>query len=181
MDSNHRSRRRRIYSPLHLAALQPFHINLILLYYNLIILTYSKSICIIVLIKVNVCSYNRSKSIITLELVKGIEPPTCWLQISCSANWATPAFGLFPTPICFHVIPHILRDNVKLVPWGGIEPPTGRFSVCCSTDWATKASWRPKTGSNRRPPAWQAGALTNWAIGPFAMRLKQRLLIILYL
>ena len=26
--------------------------------------------------------------------------------------------------------------------------------------------WRPKTGSNRRPPAWQAGALTNWAIGP---------------
>ena len=27
--------------------------------------------------------------------------------------------------------------------------------------------WRPKTGSNRRPPAWQAGALTNWAIGPF--------------
>ena len=28
-----------------------------------------------------------------LELVKGIEPSTCWLQISCSANWATPAFS----------------------------------------------------------------------------------------
>ena len=26
--------------------------------------------------------------------------------------------------------------------------------------------WRPETGSNRRPPAWQAGALTNWATGP---------------
>ena len=26
--------------------------------------------------------------------------------------------------------------------------------------------WRPRTGSNRRPPAWQAGALTNWATGP---------------
>ena len=27
----------------------------------------------------------------TLELVDGLEPPTCWLQISCSTNWATPA------------------------------------------------------------------------------------------
>ena len=26
-----------------------------------------------------------------LELVMGLEPATCWLQISCSANWATPA------------------------------------------------------------------------------------------
>ena len=27
--------------------------------------------------------------------------------------------------------------------------------------------WRPEWGSNPRPPAWQAGALTNWATGPF--------------
>ena len=26
-----------------------------------------------------------------MELAKGLEPPTCWLQISCSTNWATPA------------------------------------------------------------------------------------------
>ncbi len=26
-----------------------------------------------------------------VELVDGLEPPTCWLQISCSTNWATPA------------------------------------------------------------------------------------------
>ena len=26
--------------------------------------------------------------------------------------------------------------------------------------------WRPRTGSNRRPLAWQASALTNWATGP---------------
>ena len=30
---------------------------------------------------------------VTLELVIGIEPTTCWLQISCSANWATPAIS----------------------------------------------------------------------------------------
>ena len=28
---------------------------------------------------------------LSLELVMGLEPATCWLQISCSANWATPA------------------------------------------------------------------------------------------
>ena len=27
-------------------------------------------------------------------------------------------------------------------------------------------NWRPGTGSNRRPPAWQAGVLTNWTTGP---------------
>ena len=27
-----------------------------------------------------------------VELVNGLEPLTCWLQISCSTNWATPAF-----------------------------------------------------------------------------------------
>ena len=27
-------------------------------------------------------------------------------------------------------------------------------------------SWRPGTGSNRRPPAWQAGILTNWTTRP---------------
>ncbi len=26
-----------------------------------------------------------------MELARGLEPPTCWLQISCSTNWATPA------------------------------------------------------------------------------------------
>ena len=28
-----------------------------------------------------------------VEPVIGLEPTTCWLQISCSANWATPACG----------------------------------------------------------------------------------------
>ena len=27
-----------------------------------------------------------------MELVKGLEPPTCWLQVSCSTNWATLAY-----------------------------------------------------------------------------------------
>ena len=31
-----------------------------------------------------------------LEPVIGLEPTTCWLQISCSANWATPARVFIP-------------------------------------------------------------------------------------
>ena len=38
-----------------------------------------------------------------MELVDGLEPPTCWLQISCSTNWATEA---------------------KLATWMGLEPTT---------------------------------------------------------
>ena len=62
-----------------------------------------------------------------LEPVIGLEPTTCWLQISCSANWATPAIAC------------LSHEPRWVVPWGGIEPPTGRFSVPCSTDWATEA------------------------------------------
>ena len=38
---------------------------------------------------------NQSKRYIAcsnVELVIGLEPTTCWLQISCSANWAIPAY-----------------------------------------------------------------------------------------
>ena len=30
-----------------------------------------------------------------------------------------------------------------------------------------RQNWRPGTVSNRRPLAWQASALTNWATGPY--------------
>ena len=45
-------------------------------------------------------------------------------------------------------------------------------SVALPTELSRRL-WRPRTGSNRRPPAWQAGALTNWAIGPSPCTLKQ--------
>ena len=57
-----------------------------------------------------------------------------------------------------------------MVPPVGIEPTTRGFSVLCSTNWATEAKkikWRPGTGSNRRPLAWQASVLTNWTTGPY--------------
>ena len=55
------------------------------------------------------------------------------------------------------------EDDSSMVPPVGIEPTTRGFSVLCSTNWATEANkkWRPGTGSNRRPLAWQASVLTN--------------------
>ena len=57
-----------------------------------------------------------------------------------------------------------------------LELPTSPLPRGCSADWATEACaaqnaavsnfWRPRTDSNRRPPAWQAGVLTNWTTGP---------------
>ena len=60
------------------------------------------------------------------------------------------------------------KDDSSMVPPVGIEPTTRGFSVLCSTNWATEANkkWRPGTGSNRRPLAWQASVLTNWTTGP---------------
>ena len=100
---------------------------------------------------------------LTVEPVTGIEPATGWLQISCSANWATPASGALGrnrttdrrifSPLLYHL------SYQGKVPFSRREPHSVGMGLI--------KKWRPKTGSNRRPPAWQAGALTNWAIGPY--------------
>ena len=49
------------------------------------------------------------------------------------------------------------------------------FADLCLTTWLCRLkelaplnkNWRSGTGSNRRPPAWQAGILTNWTTGPW--------------
>ena len=37
----------------------------------------------------------KQKSFKKMVTPRGIEPTTCWLQVSCSANWATPAYKSF--------------------------------------------------------------------------------------
>ena len=39
---------------------------------------------------------HRIKCFLALEPMRGLEPPTSWLQISCSTNWATSAFETSP-------------------------------------------------------------------------------------
>ena len=48
-----------------------------------------------------ICKAYCLNSRLLLELVDGLEPPICWLQISCSTNWATPAFFAVSQEILF--------------------------------------------------------------------------------
>ena len=79
----------------------------------------------------------------------GLEPITCWLQISCSANWATSAHSLISlsrvTPTGIEpVLPPWKGDVLTAWPWSqlfktpqvGLEPTTLRLTAECSTDWA---------------------------------------------
>ena len=73
----------------------------------------------------------------------GLEPITCWLQISCSANWATSAYILQVTPTGIEpVLPPWKGDVLTAWPRSqktppvGLEPTTTRLTAECSTDWA---------------------------------------------
>ena len=91
-----------------------------------------------------------------LELAIGIEPTTCWLQISCSAYWATPAYYV-SSYFCFLWCLGAESNHRH----GDFQSPA------LPTELPRQKKWRPGTGSNRRPPAWQAGVLTNWTTGPW--------------
>ena len=81
-----------------------------------------------------------------LEPIDGLEPPTYWLQISCSANWAIPAYfwwgrwGSNPQipawkagdSIQFVYCP---IENYLAAP-EGLEPSPHGLTGRCSTDWA---------------------------------------------
>ena len=41
------------------------------------------------------------------------------------------------------------------------------FLICFPHHFLYIKKWRPGTGSNRRPLAWQASVLTNWTTGPY--------------
>ena len=82
VDSNHRSKLQQIYSLSPLATRESAHLKRSI--WNWLIL---------------ILKINWEKPMI------GLEPITCWLQISCSANWATSAYqmgpiGLEPMTLC---------------------------------------------------------------------------------
>ena len=97
-----------------------------------------------------------------MELVIGVEPTTCWLQISCSA-----------------IEPHQHERVIPLKkqPKGSfVEIPLGALRWNRTTDTrifspvlyrlSYQGKWRSGRDLNSRPLAWQASALTNWATRP---------------
>ncbi len=122
MDSNHRRHSRRIYSPLHLAALQPTH--------NC---QNFRTFC------AGAQRWNRTTD--TSLPIKTSRSKFCIcklfrLPFCCSLSQKCDIFGspqIFENPcVCFLTLRHFAR--FVLVPKGGIEPPTQGFSVPCSTD-----------------------------------------------
>ena len=68
----------------------------------------------------------------------GVEPPTTWLKVKCSTNWAS-----IPFKINIPFLSGIYSlTTTNRVPGSGIEPETRGFSVLCSTNWANWASHR---------------------------------------
>ena len=94
-----------------------------------------------------------------VELVMGLEPATCWLQISCSANWATPALGC-------------IGNAFLLKKWrseGGSNPWPPAWQAGILTNWTTGPRcmpWWAFRDSNPGPIGYEPTALTNWAKGP---------------
>ena len=96
----------------------------------------------------------------------GLEPITCWLQISCSANWATSAY----------LIISLGWDQQGSNLW----PPACKADALPAELWSHKIlnssfpKKRPRRDSNPWPPPWQGGALTNWATGPKYLKMDLR-------
>ena len=87
----------------------------------------------------------------------GLEPITCWLQISCSANWATSAYSVFSAEqlICNQALPAI--DVVNLIELSHI----GISCFCISMT---------PTGIEPVLPPWKGDVLTAWPRGHTAFR-----------
>ena len=86
--------------------------------------------------------------------IGGLEPSTCWLQISCSANWAISAYSLHLSIVQFDLNPlHSLRSQASFFT---------RLSELHQVFNATKSAYCKKwnlQGSNLWPSACKADAL----------------------
>ena len=83
-----------------------------------------------------------------MERMTGLEPATSTLARWRSTRWATSAYSWCLRP----------ESNQRHVDFQSTALPTELQRQ--------KEKWRPGTGSNRRPLAWQASVLTNWTTGP---------------
>ena len=89
-----------------------------------------------------------------LERVTRLELATSTLARWRSTGWATPAYGASGRS----------RTNDTWI----FSPLLYQLSYRGkSRTLLNSLKWRPGTGSNRRPLAWQASVLTNWTTGPF--------------
>ena len=98
---------------------------------------------------------------LTLAGVEGFEPSARGFGDRCSTNWAMPLCKK-PTVakccgLCYGAVRQIRTADLILT-----KDALYRLSY--------NSMWRPGSGSNWRPLAWQASVLTNWTTGPNPLR-----------
>ena len=100
-----------------------------------------------------------------------------WHRIFIPPCYASGHLCLFPTPR--YAFAQFLRVDKKIVALATIlwcllaESNHGHrdfqslaLPTELSSHFSSTKKWRPGSGSNRRPLAWQASVLTNWTTGP---------------
>ena len=118
-----------------------------------------------------------------LELHVGVEPTTCWLQVSCSAIepmkliwWKQQGSNLWPSAckadalpaeLCFH------KTKFEILNGGGgrirtIETKRNRFTVCPLWPLGNSPIWSFMSESNQQPADYKSAALplSQWSILP---------------
>ena len=102
------------------------------------------------------------------ERMTGLEPATSTLARWRSTRWATSAFLYFLLLFYAKGFNSVTLSNPFASASGrNRTTDTGIFSPLLYQLSYRGNFWRPETGSNRRPLAWQASVLTNWTTGPF--------------
>ena len=94
-----------------------------------------------------------------MERMTGLEPATSTLARWRSTRWATAAYCSFFT----------LKLQNRWCLRSESNQWHGDFQSPALPTELQKHKWRPGTGSNRRPLAWQASVLTNWTTRPNKM------------
>ncbi len=94
---------------------------------------------------------------IIMELVVGVEPTTCWLQVSCSAI----------EPHQHNIIKFLTNKTNYGASGRNRTTDTRIFSpLLYRLSYRGKQIWRPEGDSNPWPLAWQASVLTSWTTRP---------------
>ena len=118
-------------------------------------------------------------SVFTLMPATGIEPVLYFYNRILSParlpvpprrhiyKWDLQGSNLWPSACKADALPAELRSHAFLVV--SVLKTYLRFDKLACSHYE-----RPKRDSNPRPPPWQGGALTNWAIGPYSFLMDHR-------
>ena len=106
----------------------------------------------------NICPYNSNRKIAKIKKHLRLQVLLTW------SGWR--GSNPLPPPWQGGALPDELHPHFIGASGRNRTTDTGIFSPLLYRLSYRGKNWRPGTGSNRRPLAWQASVLTNWTTGP---------------